>query len=120
MIDDLRIYDIALSEAEIIMLAGLVEATSPDPADGTIEVARTVTLSWKAGGTAVSHNVYFSADMQAVIDGTALIRNQVETSYSAADLAKGTTYYWRVDEVEADGTTHTGDVWSFTVTTLGR
>jgi hypothetical protein len=26
------------------------------------------------------------------------------------------TYYWRIDEVEADGVTiHKGDVWSFTV-----
>ncbi len=120
MIDDLRIYDIALSEIEIAVLAGLVEAWSPDPADGAIEIPKIVTLSWKAGGTAASHDVYFSADQQAVIDGTALIGNQVETSYSPPDLAKSTTYYWRVDEVEADGTTHTGPVWSFTVTTLGR
>jgi len=65
--------------------------------------------------------VYFSADSAAVSDGTAFKGNQAETSYSPADLEKGITYYWRVDEVEADGTTkHTGDVWSFTVTTLGR
>jgi hypothetical protein len=31
-------------------------------------------------------------------------------------LVPGTTYYWRIDEVEADGTTvHKGDIWSFTV-----
>ena len=30
-------------------------------------------------------------------------------------LESGATYYWRVDEIEADGTTvHTGDVWQFT------
>jgi len=97
------------------------KATSPDPADGTIEVPKTLTISWTPGGTAASHDVYFSADQQAVIDGTALISVQTETSYSPAGLEKGITYYWRVDEVEADGTTkHTGDVWSFTVTTLGR
>ena len=97
------------------------KATSPDPADGLIEVSKTVTLSWASGGTAASHDVYFSADQQAVIDGTAFIGNQAETSYTPAGLEKGGTYYWRVDEVEADGTTkHTGDVWSFTVTTLGR
>ena len=98
-----------------------LEARSPNPADGTVEVAKTLTLSWASGGTAASHDVYFSADQQAVIDGTALIGNQAETSYSPADLDKGATYYWRVDEVEADGTTkHAGDVWSFTVTSLGR
>jgi len=98
-----------------------LKATSPDPADGATEVAKTVTLSWTPGGTAASHDVYLSADQQAVIDGTTLIGNQAETSFSPADLEKGITYYWRVDEIEADGTTkHTGDVWSFTVTTLGR
>jgi len=30
-------------------------------------------------------------------------------------LVIGTTYYWRVDEVGADGEVAEGDVWSFTV-----
>jgi hypothetical protein len=31
-------------------------------------------------------------------------------------LVPGTTYYWRIDEVEADGVTkHKGDVWSFMI-----
>jgi len=65
--------------------------------------------------------VYFSADQQAVIDGTAFIGNQTKTSYIPGMLDKGKTYYWRIDEVEADGTTKCiGDVWSFTVTTAGR
>jgi hypothetical protein len=56
-----------------------------------------------------------------VIDGTALTVNQIETSYNPGELVKGRTYYWRVDAVEADGTTrHAGDVWSFTVTAFGR
>ncbi|MCH8120514.1 MAG: hypothetical protein IIC00_12390 [Planctomycetes bacterium] len=120
LLDDARIYNIALSEAEVREIVGLKEAWSPDPADGTIEVQKTVTLSWTPGGTAASHDVYLSADEQAVIDGTAPVTTVTEASYSPADLEKGVTYYWRVDAVEADGTTHTGDVWSFTVTTLGR
>ena len=33
--------------------------------------------------------------------------------FEVTGLIPGATYYWRVDEVEADGTTiHTGDVWS--------
>jgi len=120
-VDDARIYNIVLSEAELRVIAGLLEAWSPDPADGATDVPKILTLSWSPGPTAISHDVYFSADQQAVIDGTALIGNQAETSYTPTGLAKSTTYYWRVDEVEADGTTkHTGDVWSFTVTSLGR
>jgi hypothetical protein len=96
-------------------------ASLPEPADGATGVARRPTLSWWPGETAASHDVYLSTDRQAVIDGTAFIVNQVETSYSPEALIQRATYYWRVDEVEADGTTkHTGDIWSFTVTALGR
>jgi hypothetical protein len=45
----------------------------------------------------------------------AFIGNQAATSYVPGLLEQSTTYYWRIDEVEADGVTvHTGDVWSFT------
>ena len=35
------------------------------------------------------------------------------TSFNPGNLANDTTYYWRIDEVNLQGTT-TGDVWSFT------
>jgi len=39
--------------------------------------------------------------------------------YHTPGLQPGTTYYWRVDEIEADLTTvHTGKVWSFTAQAL--
>jgi hypothetical protein len=96
-------------------------ASSPDPVDGEPEAGRLLTtLSWTPGVTAVSHDLYFSADRQAVADGTALIGNQIETSYSPGYLIKGETYYWRVDEIEIDGTKHVGPIWSFTVTSRGR
>jgi hypothetical protein len=73
-----------------------------------------------AGETAVSNNVYLSTDQQAVIDGTVAPVNVTDATHNPGALAKGATYYWRVDSVEADGTTHAGSVWSFTVTSLGR
>ncbi len=116
MIDDVRIYNIALSDAEIYALGAPSEASAPSPADGTTEVEKTVTLSWLPGVTAASHDVYFGDSSPP-----AFIGNQTETSYSPGTLDKGKTYYWRIDEVEADGTTkYEGSVWSFTVTALGR
>jgi hypothetical protein len=91
-------------------------AAYPNPADGATEVSRTPTLSWEPGATAASHDVYFGD-----VSSPPLVGNQAETSYSPPKLDKGKTYYWRIDEVEADGTTkHEGPVWSFTVTTVGR
>lgn len=80
----------------------------PSPADDATGVSVTADLSWTAGSDAVSHNVYFG-------DGNppAYIGNQSAASYDPGTLAENTTYYWRVDEVGAAGTT-AGGVWSFT------
>src|SRR6185503_6660914 len=39
--------------------------------------------------------------------------NQAGTTYDPGTLSAGTTYYWRIDEINSSGTT-TGTVWSFT------
>ncbi|UCG56239.1 MAG: LamG domain-containing protein [Phycisphaerales bacterium] len=38
--------------------------------------------------------------------------------FHRSDLVPGATYYWRIDEVAADGKVYTGDVWSFTAAPL--
>jgi len=104
----------------------LLKAYKPDPADGTQYKDTWVSLSWSAGETAVSHDVYFGDNFNDVNDGTAEVfrGNQPSTFYVAGfpgfafpdGLITGTTYYWRIDEVEANGATkHKGDVWSFTI-----
>ena len=98
-------------------------AYSPDPADGTIDVKRTPILSWSAGNNTASvngHELYLSSDVNAVNNRIADKVVLSEPSYSVTTkLDLGKTYYWCVDEVEADGITrHSGDVWSFTVTTV--
>ena len=90
------------------------KASGPVPADGAIEVDA-VTLEWTAGLSAVSHKVYLSTD--ATIDEADLIA-ETPMTIVAVDLAPGTTYYWRVDEVDADGVVHEGDVWTFTTIPL--
>ena len=88
-------------------------AYNPDPPDGAQFIAPYLTLNWAAGFSAASYDVYFSTDEQAVIDGTAPVATVTESSYGPLSLDLGTTYYWRVDEVDGS-TTHKGDVWSFT------
>jgi hypothetical protein len=102
--------------ARIWHIPDLNIAWGPDPADGATEVAKTPTLSWGPGQYATSQDVYFGDSSPP-----AFIGNQTETSYSPGTLDKGKTYYWRIDEVEADGTTkYEGSVWSFMVATVGR
>ncbi|MFH1882713.1 MAG: discoidin domain-containing protein [Planctomycetota bacterium] len=93
-----------------------ISARDPNPASGATDVGLDVTLSWNAGREAAKHDVYFSDDWQAVVDGTALLTTVTKTSYGPLALDLGTTYFWRVDEVNdaETPTTWQGDVWNFT------
>jgi len=104
----------------------LVKAYDPIPADGALYPDTWATLAWSAGETAVSHDVYFGESFDDVNDSAADTSqgNQPSTFFVVGfpgfaypdGLVPGTTYYWRIDEVEADGTTkHKGDIWRFTV-----
>lgn len=91
-----------------------VSAREPSPESRAMDVHPEVSLSWRAGRNAATHDVYLSTDEQAVIDGNVPTESVTDTGYSKAlDLAS--TYYWRIDEVnEAETpTTWPGDVWSF-------
>ena len=92
----------------------LYKAYEPDPADGATSVV-TPLLRWTAGDTAAYHEVYFGTN---ATPGPAEFKARQALGYNmywlGPILVPGTTYYWRIDEVEANGTTiHTGDVWSF-------
>ncbi|NQT01753.1 MAG: hypothetical protein HQ580_07015, partial [Planctomycetes bacterium] len=101
-------------------------AHNPTPADGTLLRETWQTLSWVQGDFAASHDVYLGDNFDDVDNGAAdtFQGNQAGTflvagfpGFSYPDgLVPGTTYYWRIDEVEADDTTkHKGDVWSFMI-----
>jgi len=107
-------------------ISGPVKAYNLTPADGALLADTWVSMNWTGGYTAASHDLYFSdnlADVEARAEG-AFQGNQTTEFFVVGfpgfpypdGLVTGTTYYWRVDEVEADGTTvHEGSVWSFTV-----
>ena len=77
------------------------------PADGSLLKPAEVTLSWMPGDTATSHNVHLGTTSPPE-----LVVNQIETSYVPA-LEGGVTYYWRIDEVEADSRVVEGAEMSF-------
>jgi len=128
LIDDVQMYDNALSAAEIAeLLAGHPKARDPNPADGATHTGRWVSLSWTPGAYAGSHNVYLGDNFDQVNDGTGgtFQGNQTTTDllvgltgYAYPDgLEPGTTYYWRIDEVNdlhADSPWK-GSVWSFAI-----
>jgi len=87
----------------------------PSPASGAADVALDVTLDWRGGREATSHTVYLSSDQQAVASGTAAADTVEASRYELSGLELGTTYYWKVDEVNdlASPAVWEGPIWSF-------
>ncbi len=102
------------------------QATEPAPEDNDTHVevnsAGQVELSWTAADAAVSHNVYFSEDEDeleaATTTDNAYKGNQSENIYAVSNLDNHSTYFWRIDEVQSDGTVTKGNIWSFEIAHL--
>ena len=82
------------------------------PATAATGLGISTTLNWRPGREAGSHKVFFGTDPNAVAKGTATAKTVTDHAFDPAALLYGTTYYWRVDEVNT--VTYPGDVWSFT------
>jgi hypothetical protein len=101
---------------DIIRLAEYVavKAWNPQPANGAVAVTMPL-LQWNAGPFALYHDVYFGTNPNpGAAEHIGKQVAQVSMYYHVAGLTPGTTYYWRIDEIDADGTVFQGDVWSFT------
>jgi hypothetical protein len=119
-LDDVRIYDKALSQEDIVqvMRGDLLLAWDLQPSSGIYDVETVPSsVSWKPGDMAAEHDVYLGTDQQAVIsadvsDTSGIYRGrQAGISYvPPEDFAWGQTYYWRIDEFNIDGTITKGGV----------
>jgi len=84
--------------------------SNPNPADGTVGVTAPL-MTWTPGPTAMFHDVYFGTDPNPALVAS---RQMFAMFYYLQGLQPGTTYYWKVDEIEADGVTiYKGPVWKF-------
>ncbi len=104
-----------------------VKASNPGPKNGALYPDTWVSLSWWPGPYAVSHDVYISDNFDDVNDGAegTFVVNQTETflvvgfpGFAYPDgLVPGTTYYWRIDEVNdtEPNSPWKGNVWNFSI-----
>ncbi len=91
-------------------------AYHPDPADGATDVAPAPMLVWLPGQAVMQHHLYFSDSQEAVRQGSAPAdKGELkDATFAPGELQTLATYYWRVDEVVAGGSSRPGAVWSFT------
>jgi hypothetical protein len=102
-------------------------STNPIPVDGAIHADTWANLRWSQASAAVSHDVYFSNNFGDVNDGAAeaFRDNQIPTYFIVGlpgspypdGLVRGTTYYWRIDEVNDSepNSPWKGPVWSLMI-----
>jgi len=132
MIDDVRLFNHALTESELLSAmegsgAEYPFARGPNPANGALHSSAWANISWSSGDLAVSNDVYFGDDFDAVNEGAegTFVGNQTDTfivvgfpGFPIPDgLVPGTTYYWRIDEVNdaEPNSPWKGEVWSFSI-----
>lgn len=73
-----------------------------------------VTLRWKAATGTRKHRVFIATDEEALAEATeADYEGSAATCTLSRELSPNTLYYWRVDEVMADGTVYQGKTWRF-------
>jgi hypothetical protein len=102
-------------------------SSGPSPVNGAMLEDTWVNLSWRPGVFAVSHDIYIGDNFDDVNDGAegTFVVNQAGTfivvgfpGFPYPDgLVPGTTYYWRIDEVnEAEpNSPWKGRVWNFSI-----
>jgi hypothetical protein len=134
-VSTIAIWDVPLNSDEILTLghAGqssfgdYPQAAGPVPADGALHADTWVNMAWRAGDFAVSHDVYLGDNFDDVDVGSesTFVGNQAETFTVAGfpgfpypdGLVPGTTYYWRIDEVNdaEPNSPWKGEIWSFSI-----
>ena len=130
LLDEARLYNRALSAVEILAAMKsepFPQASGPSPKDGVLHKETWVNLSWRPGDLAVSHDVYLGNNFDDVNNGAGdtFRANQTGVFYVAGfpgyaypdGLVPGTTYYWRIDEVNnaEPNSPWKGNVWSFSI-----
>ncbi len=117
-LDDIMFFSRALNAEQVADLMEqkipeFTKAEKPNPADKALGVTMPL-LQWTAGETALFHSVYLGTSPDLTEANLVAKQQPFAMYYAVAGFQPGVTYYWRVDEIEANGTTiHTGDVWSF-------
>ena len=117
-----RIWGRALSRREVRNDMGSTAPFGPVPADGAVVEERRVTLRWQNGHPQGRAAMLCLSEDRAAVEamGVRALQGDLAADASghcdAGGLTLGKTYFWRIEQRDADGKRlDCGPVWSFTV-----
>ena len=93
----------------------LTMAHDPQPANQDLHAdgdAGSIALRWSPSKLAVKHHVLIGTDKNQLSE-VAVKTNVKDTTYVLDNLYSMNTYYWRIDEEDAQGQIHHGESWTF-------
>jgi hypothetical protein len=102
-------------------------ASGPTPPDGALLEDTWVNMSWRPGDFAMSHDLYVGTNFDDVNNGAeGTFAGNTSSNFQVVGfpgfpipegLQPGTTYYWRIDEVNDldPNSPWKGNVWSFSI-----
>ena len=93
-----------------------ITATDPLPENHDFHAGTddgTVSFSWSYPEGVVSHKMVLGTDSAEVADATVYEYEGTAAEYVKGGLSSMQKYWWRIDEVDAQGTIHKGKVWAF-------
>ncbi|HBG27893.1 MAG TPA: hypothetical protein DDX75_12460 [Phycisphaerales bacterium] len=121
-----RTFQLSLDEGwTAILIRNADQARYPVPENGETEVAIDIDLCWTKGLDSIMYDIYFGTDFADVNGADRSSSYYLGTApevyryccYNIDDLSPNTTYYWRVDEIDA-GTVTIDDFESYPVNTI--
>jgi hypothetical protein len=101
---------VLVGEADSSIPQPPLKATNPTPANGATDRPIDTVLSWSNSAGANGYDVYFGTNPSFDIEEYQ--GSQISTTFDPGLLGYNTTYYWRIDSTNLEGTTP-GDIWSF-------
>jgi len=99
----------------VTKIAPPLAPTLLSPIDNATNISLPTLVSWTVSATATSYRLQIALDsffITPIVDQVTMI----PTSFSLTGLLNNTKYYWRVNAVNAGGTSPWSTIWSFTST----
>jgi len=118
VMDEVQIFNSALTQQQIQTLMNGTWAMAPSPKDQYPLASTQPQLSWQGTTSAVMYGIYLGTDAAALAAATPaspeFLGYRQSSLFNPGMLNTHTVYYWRVDSILDNGIIIPGPVWNFT------